>query len=481
MKTHTLLASAAMMILGTNLASALEPFIYVDIDFKVLVSSTGRMSGVAADSSTHSFSATVGNQRADTFISALNDTFMKMGRGLRARRKRDVQSVVNGNGDAQPQTDIYFPCTWNIMLSGVFTPTVKSSPTEWKYLTSACNVYIFDGYRDDLDKSLPPPSQGYFAGGIGYAVANIIVCSGLGADPMVHEFAHWLDLQHTFLDGSVPVAGPPLWKDDGFSDTLEDSGAPFRTLDDLAKEDYGFQATYAARSSEEQTTLQTRFREYYAQQIGATSAATFADLSTLQRNRINDWLNHNLNKTLGSPFIRASAQTDAVADLIAARNFPNASGSRPFYDEVTNDQRAKIESLLANIESYHSGKSSPVSSGAFTAQQLDHMADRLRELNPTTASGKFIFVGAADTPTDTGKPLGGSKNPHPASISGLAAAQSQLNASTGKMDIVLLAPGAYPGSVTLNVKGTYRARTTTNPNTFELEQKHVTIGSSTPH
>jgi hypothetical protein len=481
MKTHTLVAAIAMLILSTSLASALEPFIYVDIDFKVLVSSTGRVSPEAEDSSTHSFSATVGNQRADTFISALNDTFMKMGRGLRARRKRDVQSVVNGNGDAQPQTDIYFPCTWNIMSSGVFTPTVRSSPTEWKYLTSACNVYIFDGYREALDSSLQPPSQGYFAGGIGYAVANIIVCGGFGADPMVHEFAHWLDLQHTFLDGVVPVAGPPLWKDDGFSDTLEDSGVPFRMLDDLAKEDYGFQATYATRSPEEKSALQIRFREYYAQQIGATSAATFSDLSAHQRNRINDWLSNDLIGTLGNPYIRESIYTDAVADLIAARNFPKASGSRPFYDEVTNDQRAKIESLLANIEAYHSGKPSPVSSGVFTAQQLDHMADRLRELNPSTASGKFIFVGTADTPTDTDKTVGGSKNPHPATVSGLAAAQSQLDVSNGKMDIVLLAPGAYPGSVTLNVKGTYRARTTTNPNTFELEQKHVTIGSSTPH
>ena len=59
--------------------------------------------------------------------------------------------------------------------------------------------------------------------------------------------------------------------------------------------------------------------------------------------------------------------------------------------------------------------------------------------------------------------------------------QTQLSTDANKMDIILLAPGAHPGAITLNTKATYRARTTSNPNTFNLEQKRATIGSSTAY
>ena len=181
-------------------------------------------------------------------ITAINGTFAKMGRGLRVRRKRDVQPVVHGTGGAQPQTDAFFPATWNIMNTPTFTGLVQGDATAWKYDANACNLYIFDGFRQALDASLPPPSQGYFSGGIGDSSNNLIVCGTFSEDPMVHEFCHWLGLQHTFLDGTVPVTGPALWKDDGFSDTLIDSGVAFRTLDDFAREDFGFQALYSTRT-----------------------------------------------------------------------------------------------------------------------------------------------------------------------------------------------------------------------------------------
>lgn len=449
MKSHSFLA-AIVLLLGTGACRAAFPeaYVYVDVEFKVLV---------PTDTSLAAFTpATVAaaNTAANTFINNANQQLDNSARGLRYRRFGDVKFVtaaeVGDSNDAGTGNDIddlvrlpgELDAAW-----GARDPLGKcfgyapARPTEWKYRNDVCNFYMLTGFPGGLG-SLSQSNP---------TATNMLVQGNFGIDPGGHELGHWFTIPHTFLtvqsDTLVPIGNLIPWGDDGFDDTLKDWHQGAQTLNSLAEAGYSG-SSYASLNATNKQTVDAQFRLHYAKQFYNT---TYTALTAGQKTVIDTY--RNRDQSNNDSFARFGA---LQRDLIANGNFGSA-GSPVFYADLSVANRVRVDALVSNIESYHFGKGSV--EGFFSEKQFDRLCDVISQStegldrSPIRGldSGKYVFFGGPTT--NSGNPLGSSKNPR-------ATPGSAHAGAAGNKDILIGRPGTYGvggGPLIMNKAVTLRA------------------------
>lgn len=448
MKSHLFLA--VLLLFGgvqPTCAAFPEAYIYVDVEFKILVPTNTALAVFTPATLAQA------NTAADNFMGQANQQLGNCWRGLRYRRFGDVKFVtaaaVGDSGDPGTGNDIddLFPAMpathadWFARDS--LTKCFELAPAriaEWQYRNDVCNFYIVTGFPGGLgalDQGNP-------------TATNMLAQGDFGIDPGGHELGHWFTIPHTFLsvqsDTLVPIGNLIPWGDDGFDDTLLDWHQGAQTLNSLAQLDYSTEL-YSSLSPSQKIAIDARFRLHYAKQFYNT---TYTALTAPQKTVIDTY------RTRDQDFDDSYARTGALQrDLIADANFGNP-GSPVFYADLTNGNRIRVDALIANIESYHFGKGSV--EGVYSEKQSDRLCDVISQStagldrSPTraTGSGKYIFFGGPTTVP--GNPLGSSGYP--------CATLASAHAAAIPNSIIIARPGTYSlnGSpITLNKAVTLRA------------------------
>ena len=442
----------ALGALGLPRAEATFPqaYVYVDVEFKILVPTNPTLS---------QFNTTQGTQAnvaADTMIEEMNQSMDNNWRGLRYRRFGAVQFVTaaavgDGNGDGINDVDDCFPFPEESDSAWYDRAFVKpftyapARPSQWKYRSDVCNFYVRTGS----------------GGGVGAFCCsntddNIVVQGYIDSNPGLHEIGHWFALDHTFRDvesntklalgNVIPFGG------DGIDDTLKDFHQGGYTLNSIADLNYPGN-NYANLTPAQQTSVDTGFRNHYAKQF---YNVFYSSLNVTQKSVIDAYRTRDLN----SNDTFSARNAPLLLDLIANGNF-GAPGAPVFFANLSAANQKKVDDLILNIISYHYGKGT-VGQGHFSERQSDRMCDiisqttagRSRVLARSLGSGKYLYFGGSNTlPAN---PLGSSDHPH-ATIAEAQAA-SNLNNS-----IIIGRPGSYPvpgpngTTLTLNKPVTLRA------------------------
>lgn len=443
MKHPFLLLAAALGLPSLSLAQV--PYVYVDVQFKVLVPSN--------PPATFSFlpsQLAAANTAADAFLRDTNRSMENSWRGLRYQRQGNVLFVTaadvgDGNGDNKNDIDFLYQQTgetredW-LARKPINTPAdlAPSRPTAWKYSSTACNFYILSGWP----------------GGVGYFDLNLVVQGGFNRDPGVHELAHWFGLRHPFssteTNTPLPVGSLIQWGDDGFSDTLKDFHQGGHTLNSLSQTSYS--KNYAEINAAQRTAMDTNFRNHYAKQFYNVN---YASLNASQKSVIDAYRTRDQN----SDDSFSARDAPLLRDLIANGNF-GAPGSPVFYSALSAANKQRVDDLILNIASYHFGKGN-TEFGIFSEQQSDQMCDRIsyatvltthRTYARNSSSGKYLFFGGPILDPNLSS-VGSSKRPINTPASAITAA------SAG--DVLLGRPGAYPNpggnSFTINKPLSIRA------------------------
>jgi hypothetical protein len=448
---HRPFLAAFILLLGAGACQAAfdEAYVYVDVDFKVLVPTDTTLAAFTPATLADA------NAAADAFINQANQQLDNSARGLRYRRIFDVNFVtaadVGDSDDPGSGNDIddlvRLPGESNTAW-GARNPLGKcfayapARPTQWQYRNDVCNFYILTGFPGglgSLDQGDP-------------TATNMLVQGGFDIDPGGHELGHWFTIPHTFLSVQsntlVPIGNPIPWGDDGFDDTLKDWHQGAQTLNSLAEAGYN-NASYASLSATDKQTVDGQFRLHYAKQFYNT---TYTALTAGQKAVIDTY--RNRDQSNDDSFARFGA---LQRDLIANGNFGSA-GSPVFYADLSVANRGRVDDLICNIESYHFGKGSV--EGYYSEKQFDRLCDVIsqstegldRSLVRGWDSGRYIFFGGPTTAA--GNPLGSSKNPR------ATPGSAHSGATTGGHDILIGRPGTYGtggGPLILNKAVTLRA------------------------
>ncbi len=438
MKYATFLAASLLTLATGHLhAEFPEAYIYVDIEFKVLVPTDTTLAAFTP--------ATLGaaNTSADNFIGAANQQLGNCWRGLRYRRFGDVKFVtaaeVGDSDDAGTGNDIddlvrkigvppasdETDAQW-----GARDPLGKcfgyapARPTEWKYRNDVCNFYLLTGFPGGLG-SLSQSNP---------TATNMLVQGNFGIDPGRHELGHWFTIPHTFLsvqsDTLVPIGSLIPWGDDGFDDTLLDWHQGAQTLNSIAESFYS-KKYYAYLTAAEKLNADAIFRLHYAKQFYDTN---YTALTTAQKAVIDTY--RNRDQSNNDSFARFGT---LQRDLIANGNF-GSPGSPVFYADLFLSNKNRVDALIANIESYHFGKGAV--EGVFSELQSDRLCDVISQSTEGLdrsgirgyECGKYIFFGGSVT--KVGNPLGSSKRPYSTPSGAHAAAPGTRNILIGR-------PGTY--------------------------------------
>lgn len=457
MKSQSFLA-AFIALLGTGACRAAFPeaYVYVDVEFKILVPTD---TSLAVFTSSNLAGA---NTAADNFLTQANQQLDHSRRGLRYRRFGDVKFLtaaeVGDSDDAGTENDIddvFRRPGENNADWGARDPLVRcfnhaaARPAVWKHRDDVCNFYILTGFPGgvgSISQSNPMNS-------------NMIVQGGFGIDPGGHELGHWFSLPHTFfsIEGTaVPVGSLIAWGDDGFDDTLKDWHNGGQTLNSLAEAGYNG-SSYAALGATDKQTVDAQFRLHYAKQFYNT---TYTALTAGQKSVIDTY--RNRDQSNDDSFARFGT---LQRDLIANANF-GSPGSPVFFAGLSTANQIRVDALVSNVESYHFGKGSV--EGFFSEKQIDRLCDIIsqstenldRSLTRSLDSGKYLFFGGPTTNSST--PLGSSKNPR-------ATPGSAHAGAAGNKDILIGRPGTYGiggGPLIMNKAVTLRA-TTAGPFTIQ--------------
>lgn len=453
MKRFILLLAAGLVLPSLSPAqNETLPYVYVDVQFKVLVPSDESKAVFRPSQRTQA------NTAADTLMNEVNRYMENSWRGLRYRRWGDVLFVtaadVGDSDDAdnindidnlfqQPdETEDQWHARGPVVLPAALAP---AQPAKWKFSNVACNFYILTNWP----------------GGVGWLNTNIIVQGGFWHNPGAHELAHWFTLPHPFnsteRDTPLPVGSLMEWGEDGFDDTLKDFHQGGHTLDSMAGADYGNDAngnprTYASLNALQRAAIEIKFRLHYAKQFYNVDYAALnaSQKSVIDAYRIRDRDFNDSFSSRDAPLLR---------DLISTGNF-GSPGSPVFYDSLSTANKKRVDDLILNIVSYHFGKGWP-EFGIFSEKQSDRMCDIIsrstlgRDRSSTRASvveyGKYFFFGGPTA--DNSAPSGSSLRP-------LATAAAAVSAA-GDKDVLIGRPGTYPNpggsSFTINKPLSIRA------------------------
>lgn len=429
MKRLILLLAAALMLPSPSPAqNTTLPYVYVDVQFKILVPSD------EAKAVFRPSQLTQANAAADTLMTDVNRYMENSWRGLRYRRWGNVLFVlaadVGDSDDADNINDIdhLFQQSgetekqWHARRPVTLPATLApAQPAKWKFSNVACNFYILTNWP----------------GGVGWYDTNIIVQGGFWHDPGAHELAHWFTLPHPFTstekDTPLPVGSLIEWGDDGFDDTLKDFHQGGHTLDSLSLA--SFDKKYAELNVLQKAAMEIDFRNHYAKQFYNVdySSLNAGQKAVIDAYRIRDRDSNDSFSARDAPLLR---------DLIANGNF-GAPGSPVFYDSLSAANKKRVDDLILNIVSYHFGKGWP-EFGIFSEKQSDRMCDIIsrntqgRDRSSTRASaiefGKYFFFGGPTT--DAGAPSGSSLRP--------AATPAAAVSAAGEKDVLIGRPGFYP-------------------------------------
>ena len=149
---------------------------------------------------------------------------------------------------------------------------------------------------------------------------------------------------------------------------------------------------------------------------------------------------------------------DLIADTIADHqcwNSPNAIAQGNYgmnYIDLTASRQAAVNRIWSNIMSYHEDQQGTNEVTLFTSDQLDRWTDSANHDRPAEVSGRTWFVDRNNIclgPTGDSTCVGGFGGPFPLVAQGISVA------SAG--DIVLIRPGNYNETMTINKSVTLRA------------------------